>query len=86
MCKMQKDKNKQTVCSSTTRRRKKKKKRPHYLTAGHFPVRVAHLSYLKKNIVPGSPSFAECSTPITKIFAASLGKLVTSTYPREVRS
>lgn len=42
-----------------------------------FPTQVhpqwgSSLSYLKKNIVPGSPSFAEFSTPITKILAASV--------------
>lgn len=38
------------------------------------PTAVALLSYLKKNIVPGSPSFAEFSTPITRMFAASVIK------------
>lgn len=43
----------------------------------HFPPTVplpvgSSWSYLKKNIVPGSPSFAEFCTPITKILAASV--------------
>jgi hypothetical protein len=43
-----------------------------HLGANHLPKAMPFLSYLNKNIVPGSPSFAELSTPITKIFAASV--------------